>query len=49
MQQEIESFQYWQQVAFQLVDNEPAHAAVLSPTYEEWLREHPEGYIFDGE
>ncbi len=46
MQQEIESYQYWQQFDFQHVDDGPAHAVVLSPTYEEWLRENPEGYIF---
>ena len=45
MQHEIESYQYWHEVGFHLVDDDPVHAVVLSPTYEEWLRENPEGYI----
>ncbi len=43
MQQDIESYQYWQEVGFHVFDNEIPHNLVLSQTYQEWLRENPEG------
>ena len=49
MQQDIESYKYWQEVGFHLADNEPVQAVILSPTYQEWLRENPDGYIFSKE
>jgi hypothetical protein len=44
MQQEIESYKEWQEAGFHINDNEVPQTLNLSQTYQEWLREHPEGY-----
>jgi hypothetical protein len=45
MQQEIESYTEWQEAGFHVNDNEVSQTLSLSQTYQEWLREHPDGYI----
>jgi len=45
MQQEAESYKEWQEAGFHINDIESPQTLSLSQTYQEWLRENPEGYI----
>lgn len=45
MYQNIESFKEWQEAGFHVLDNETPLILVLTQTYQEWLRENPEGCI----
>lgn len=45
MQQEINSYKYWHDTGFHVLDNEIPHSLVLSQTYKEWLRENPKGVV----